>query len=53
MLDNLGGYLNIRFHRMGNMEDLRKVIDVSEVAVATTPLDHTDHARKLMNVGLL
>lgn len=30
---------------MWNMEDLRKMIDVGGVAVASTLLDNTDHPR--------
>ncbi len=50
-LNNLGGALQSRFKRSGELGDLEQAIQVNQQAVNLTPDGHADKPRRLNNLG--
>ncbi|CEL54140.1 hypothetical protein RSOLAG1IB_06851 [Rhizoctonia solani AG-1 IB] len=51
LLSNLGIYHNVRFQRLGQLEDLSKSAEYYSLALTLTPDDHPDLPRRYADLG--
>lgn len=51
-LNNLGIWLGKRFERTGSMDDLKRAVKVTDMALNSTPQGHPDRASLLNSLGI-